>query len=389
VLKVAARVTRIRAESALREDQQYFYCACEDKTVKYYCMPLTTGDLDIVGVDDVESSAPDDVLTGHPKAVTAVELSPNQVLLASGCAGGSLTVRELDVKTAQVQGTLLHVTHHNPFDGAISAITFAPDGRKFFTVGFDGVVNMYAAKVAPTATPSESFEIPDGCYSNSVSRTFQLDSQLKTFAEMWGKRTYDMDMTDPCKSSEDDPGWDETSLVQQLRIEKRKTQAAEATAHRDEIMKSLTEIREEFMTLVEENESAPELEKLTHSDFTLDTPSAERLQQLAQLRVALVHYRRRIKHQIRALIGQAITDKCFKPYEPRLTTLFSFKTPIHFDNFPMPVQGDKYRRILHCVALLRRTEVAALRYRPGGNDPNRIQPTLAKDMGLDGARYLS
>jgi hypothetical protein len=221
VLKVGSKITKIKAETALREGQQYFYCCCEDKTVKYYGMPLTTGDLDIVGTDDVEPSAPDDVMTGHMKAITATELSPNQVLLATGCAGGLLVVRELDVRTAQVQQTLFHAMHHDPFNGAVSGITFVPDGRRFFTVGFDGAINMYSVKHAPVPVPVDEFEPPAGCFQNSVSRIFHVKGQLNDLPAIWKKRSYDADMSDPFKSAEDDPGWEDTSLVEQMRQEFR------------------------------------------------------------------------------------------------------------------------------------------------------------------------
>jgi WD40 repeat protein len=288
MLKVGSKITRIKAETTLREGQQYFYCCCEDKTVKYYGMPLSTGDLDIVGVDDVESSAPDDVMTGHMKAVTATDLSPNQVLLATGCAGGSLVVRELDVRTAQVQQTLFNAVHHDPFTGAISSITFVPDGRRFFTVGFDGAINMYSVKHAPIPTPVDGFELPVGCFQNSVSKIFPIENQLNDLPTIWKRRGYDPDMNDPFKSSEDDPGWEDTSLIEQMRLQKQKNQEKEAEAYKEAILNQLQNIRGEFMTLVQENEEAPELEKLTQNDFTLDTVAADRLQQLAQLRVELV-----------------------------------------------------------------------------------------------------
>jgi hypothetical protein len=42
MLKVSHRVLAIAAEPSLREEQ-YFYCAYDDKSGKYYCMPVTTG----------------------------------------------------------------------------------------------------------------------------------------------------------------------------------------------------------------------------------------------------------------------------------------------------------------------------------------------------------
>jgi WD40 repeat protein len=388
MLKVATRIMAIASEPTLREDQQYFYCACDDKTVKYYGMPITSGDLDIVGSDDVESSAPDDVFRGHSKAVTATQLSPNQFFVATGCAGGSIIIREIDAKTAQVQSTLFNATHHSPMNGAITAIAFSPDGRKLFSTGFDGVVNMYSMKVQPCAMLTDRIEMPKGIHKISVSKIFAIEQQIKELKAIWAKRDYDYDGDDPFETDDDTPGFDETSLVEQVKIQRAKDQEQEALEHRDAILEKLKSIEDEFMQLVKENGEATELEQLSQHDFTLDVVSAEKLQQLAQLRVELVHYRRRIKNQIRSLIAQTITNQCFKPYEPKLTTLVSFKTTIHFDNFPLPVPDKAALRRYHCITMLRRTEIAALRYNPP-SDPNRVPLPAGRDASLDGGRYLS
>jgi hypothetical protein len=65
MLKVGTRVLALTAEPSLREDQQYFCCPCDDKSIRYYSIPVTTGDLDLVGIDEAESSAPDDVFGCH------------------------------------------------------------------------------------------------------------------------------------------------------------------------------------------------------------------------------------------------------------------------------------------------------------------------------------
>ena len=388
MLKVSNRIMSITAEPTLREEQQYFYCACDDKSVKYYCMPITTGDLDIVGVEDVEASAPDDVFVGHAKAVTACKLSPGQQFIASGCAGANLIVREIDIKTAQIQNTTLNVTHHSPFNGAITGITYAPDGRKLFTAGYDGVINMYQIKAPAQPLLTDSFKLPTGSFKISISRIFGIEQQIKRLKEIWASREYEQGDEDGFQA-DDGIGYEETSLVSQIKAERAKIQARETEDYQADILSQIHAIKEEFMGLVKQNEEAPELEKLTNADFTLDTVTAERLKQLAEMRAELVHYRRRVKNQMRALMAQAITDKCFQPYEPRLTTIFSFKTPIKFDNFPLPVQDEKMKRRYKCITMLRRCEIAALRYKAPANDPNRILPSPMRDTSLDGSRYLS
>ena len=388
MLKVANKIMSITAEPTLREEQQYFYLACDDKSVKYYCMPLTTGDLDIVGVDDIESSAPDDVFVGHPKAVTACQLSPGQAFIASGCAGGSLVVREIDIQTAQIKGTAFSGVDHCPSNGAISDIAFLPDGRKLFTVGYDGVINMYNVKAQQQAIVTDNFKLPAGSFKISVSRVYGIEQQIKRIADIWASREYEEGQEDGFQA-DDGPGWEETALSEQIKTEKSKAQEAEAERYQTDLMGQIEAIKNEFMSLIKENEEAPELEKLTNADFTLDTVTADRLKQLGELRAQLVHYRRRVKNQMRSLMAQAITDKCFKPYEPSLTTIFSFKTPIKFDNFPLPARDEKMKRMYRCVTMLRRTEIAALRWTPEANDPNRIAPSLMRDTSLDGARYLS
>ncbi|OHT00172.1 hypothetical protein TRFO_33196 [Tritrichomonas foetus] len=388
MLKVSNKITGICSEPSLREDQQYFYCACDDKTVKYYCMPITTGDLDVVGVDDVEASAPDDVLGGHAKAVSAVSLSPNQSYVASGCAGASLIVREVDVQTAQVLNTILTVTHHDPLNGAISSITFSPDGKKIFTVGYDGCINMYSMKIQSCPIPADQYEMPQGCLKISVSRVFLIEQQISNLIEVWQKREYDAGDEDGFQA-DDGPGYEELALCDQIKAEEEKIQKEETEKFQKEIMNELQQIQSEFTTLINENENASELEKLNKSDFTLDVATSEKLQQVAQIKSQLVHYRRRVKNQIRSLIAQSITTKCFQPFEPKLTSIYAFKVPISFDNFPLPIPNEKRKRLAQCITLLRRTEIAALRYKPSPTDPNRIAPSMMRDNNLDGARYLS
>ena len=388
MLKVSNKVFCIVAEPNLREEQQYFFCACDDKSVKYYCMPITTGDLDIVGVDDVESSSPDDTFSGHSKSVTSLSLSPNQQFIASGCSGGTLIVREIDVSTAQIKRVLLTVTHHSPITGYISSICFSPDGRKLFTVGHDGCINTYNIRSEICAIHRDHFTVPsEGSFKGSISRMFGIDHQIRSLSEMWQNREYDISDENGFQA-DDGNGIEETPLIQQIRTEKLRQQQIEVNEFQNSIRERLSTIQGEFMHLVEENDQAPELEKLTKTDFTLDISTAERLQQLAQVRSSLVHYRRRIKNQIRSLMCQTITNNYFQRYEPKLCTLFSFKTPISFDNFPLPVLDSKTKRRLQCVSLLRRTEIAALRYKPSATGPNRILSTLSRDPSLDGSRYL-
>ena len=63
--------------------------------------------------------------------------------------------------------------------------------------------------------------------------------------------------------------------------------------------------------------------------------------------------------------------------------------PISFDNFPLPVKNEKMIRHYKCISLLRRTEIAALRYKYSPNDPNGLPISPMKDGSLDGSRYLS
>ena len=386
LLKVSNKVSAMAAEPTLREDQQYFFCACDDKTVKYYCMPVTTGDLDIVGVDEVESSSPDDVFVGHAKGVTAIALSPNQQFVASGCAGATLIVREIDVATAQLKKTTITVTHHSPTNGAISAVAFSPDGRKLFTAGYDGCINTYTIRVEPFALPRDQFQVPrEGAFKSSISRQFEIDHQIKTLAEMWMGRDYDSGESNGFRE-DDGNGKEETPLPAQIKAEKEKQQQKEAEEFQRNLTDQINAIKDEFMALVHQNESAPELEKLTKTDFTLDVAASERLQQLAQLRKELILYKRTIKNQIRALNADRITERAFTPYEPKLTSIYSFKTPITFDNFPMPVLDEKQKRRIAVVSLLRRTEIAALRYKPAAG--SKLTVSLLRDPSLDGSRYL-
>ena len=389
MLKVSNKITSLICEPQLREEQQYFYCTCDDKTVKYYCMPITTGDLDIIGVDDIECSAPDDVYTGHAKAATAVALSPNQSYIASGCAGATMILREIDVSTAQVKNVILTVTHHSPFNGAITAIAFSPDGRKLFTGGYDGCINMYSLKVNPSPIITDKFKLPEGCFKISISRVFGIEQQIRHLNEMWQGREYETNPDDDGFQADDGAGDEELPLILQMKAEKVKAQQHETEEFQNTITNQLNQIKDEFMQLVHANEEAPELEKLTQTDFTLDVAAAEKLQQLGQIRSQLVHYRRKVKNQIRALIASSIASRCFKPFEPKLTTIYAFKIPVSFDNFPLPVRDEKAKRRLHCISLLRRTEIAALRYKPPPNDPNRIAPSMMQNQYLDGARYLS
>ena len=388
MLKVSNKITSIFCEPQLREEQQYFYCTCDDKSVKYYCMPITTGDLDIVGVDDVECSAPDDVFSGHSKAATCVTISPNQCFVASGCAGAKLIVREIDPSTAQSKDIIFQSTNHAPFNGAITGVTFSPDGRKLFTVSYDGSINVYKANVNPSPIITDQFRLPAGYFKNSISRVFEIDQQIRTLSEMWQNREYENGDDDGIQC-DDGQGLEETPLISQIKAEKAKNQQQETEEFQSSMKAQINKIQEEFMNLVRENEDAPELEKLTEADFTLDVATCERLQQLGQIRAQLVHYRRKVKNQIRALIANSITNRCFKPYEPKLTTLYGVKIPVQIDNFPLPQRDKKQERMLKCIQLLRRTEIAALRYKPPPNDPNRVAPSLMRDTSLDGARYLS
>lgn len=386
LLKVSNKISAVATEPTLREEQQYFFCACDDKSVKYYCMPITTGDLDIVGVDEVECSSPDDVFVGHAKNVTAIALSPNQQFVASGCAGATLIVREIDVATAQLKRTTMTVTHHSPTNGAISAVAFSPDGRKLFTAGYDGCINTYSIRVDPSAIQTDSFTVPrEGAFKASISRQFGIDHQIKTLTEMWSEREYDNSEENGFRE-DDGNGLEELPLIGQIKAEKQKQQQKEADEFQKNLEEQINAIKDEFMGLVHQNESAPELEKLTKTDFTLDVASAERLQQLAQVRKALVLYKRSIKNQIRSLNADRITDRAFKPYEPKLTTIFSFKTPIQFDNFPMPILDEKQKRRMNVVALLRRTEIAALRYKPAVG--SKLTVSDYRDPFIDGSRYL-
>ena len=387
LLKISNKMSMIIAEPTLREEQQYFFCACDDRTVKYYCVPVTTGDLDIVGSDDVEASSPDDVFSGHSKNATSVALSPTQNFVASGCSGATFIVRELDATTAQVKRVILTATHHSLSKGAISGIAFSPDGRKIFTVGYDGCINSYTLRVNPCALLRDSFQPPsdDAAFTSSVSRRFEIDHQIKSLAEIWRERVYSSSENNSFQA-DDGNGIEELPLVDQIKREKTKIQQKEIDEFRSNITSQLSQIKTEFMDLIEKNESAPELEKLTKSDFTLDVQASERLQNLAKLRQQLIYYRRRIKNQIRSLITQQITERCYQPYEPKLTTVYSFKTPIKFDNFPLPVVSEKDKRRLKCVQLLRRTEIAALRYKaPQGSS---IDVSQYRDSALDAARYL-
>ncbi|OHT08955.1 hypothetical protein TRFO_22285 [Tritrichomonas foetus] len=273
-------------------------------------------------------------------------------------------------------------------NGAITGIAFSPDGKKLYSVGYDGCINMYSLRINAGPIITDKFQLPQGCFKISISRVFGIEQQIRHLSEMWQSRDYETGDDDGFQA-DDGAGDEEMPLIAQMKAEKVKFQQQETEEFQGNIMTQLNQIQNEFMTLVHENEEAPELEKLTQTDFTLDVAAAERLQQLGQVRAQLVLYRRKVKNQIRALIANSITNRCFKPFEPKLTTIYGFKVPVSYDNFPLPVRDDKMKRRLHCIALLRRTEIAALRYKPPANDPNRVTPSMMQDTSLDGARYLS
>jgi WD40 repeat protein len=99
MVKVSHRMLYIISEPELRNEQQCFYAACEDKIIRYYSMRIANGNFDLIGGDDQEITSPDATITGHSKAVTAISLSRNQRFLATGCADSTIIVRELDVET--------------------------------------------------------------------------------------------------------------------------------------------------------------------------------------------------------------------------------------------------------------------------------------------------
>ena len=234
----------------------------------------------------------------------------------------------------------LNVTHHSPFNGAITDIISTPGGRKLLTTGYDGVINMYQIKAQAQTMQVDSFKLPVGSFKISISGIFGIEQQIKKLKEIWASREYERGEEDGFQA-DDGVGYEETSLVLQIKAEQAKAEARETKEYQSDIVNQIHASKDEFMALVKANEEAPELEKLTTADFTLDTVTAERLEQLGQIRAELVHDRRQVKNQMRSLMAQTVADKCFQRYEPRLTTIFSFKTPIKFDNFPLPVQDEK------------------------------------------------
>jgi hypothetical protein len=296
-------------------------------------------------------------IPGVPRACLA--LSADGRLLASGSADGAVEVRSLNDPTQSVLRALAH-------DFGVRGLAFAADGHQLVSNGCRGGVVTWRLRgwfneklndnpafkadrtqsmdVAPTSAPSAlSASLPA-----SVPLSVEGDDAVAAALAMASLPEQTDAPVDPRLSSRHSstdklprdplapyPAW----LAQSS---KRSNQDPHEGEH---MRKRFLALKSNLQKLVEANENAGELEKLSARDLVVDLALLASLEQAGQAQVAAFREAQLQLNQSKRLLHHRLKTQCWDGMETKLLVLHGLQSADAVANFPLPVQDTRQQRL--------------------------------------------
>ncbi|XP_071946948.1 cilia- and flagella-associated protein 43-like [Antedon mediterranea] len=318
---------------------------------------------------------PQQACSNHELAGGVITMSPHHQWVASGGSDGRVFVRELGLLERAVS-----VHAHNFHSGGVSRMCFTRDGMYLLTCGVgDGVLTCYTWNFSATGkgkvtTAIESArshkarlhsickkedeimtEMPDWSplKSNAVSREASTDamrSKPKTVA-MENDQIY----VTPTPTPKGDPTWMEVKVMEAIREEDK-----EFAEQKKTLRTEIRDLRRQIQSMMKENDSLPEIERLERHEFNLDTEDQARLQSEGDEQVQKVREDIEFENLAKSYLKEMVKNECWDSMNVKGRCTKAFHSNLEVSNYPMRKRTNDEKEELACITKLRQIEIAEI-----------------------------
>ncbi|KAI5065904.1 hypothetical protein GOP47_0018528 [Adiantum capillus-veneris] len=268
-------------------------------------------------------------MPGHAKPGAALVLHLKTSTLITGAEDGALQIRDVVLDPLRQPQKVVDVQLYDGYLGGITAIVVAEE--RLFIGGANGVIfsaeapaaGLKLASAAPAGKPRISI-IPERTKHDSISDG-DISSQL--------------------------------SMLEKYQRTSGTRSAVALQEYRSEVKKRLQKIKQEFHDLVDKNEKAPDLEKLTLGELIVDMDLECELRSQGQKRVDGVREQVIKDNYKKDIIAERIKHECWQDVTEAGKHVWPFVQGSEVPNFPSHKKFISYTRAAHVTKALRIIEM--------------------------------
>mmetsp|Transcript_8703 Transcript_8703/g.12866 ORF Transcript_8703/g.12866 Transcript_8703/m.12866 type:complete len:1656 (-) Transcript_8703:34-5001(-) len=303
--------------------ENYIITLSMDKSTKIFDLNTTVTGSHHTSIAEVES---------HLKLGETIALTPNEKYIATGAHDGVLWLRsrsalEADAQFSETDNQFL--AKHDPTLGGISKVLFSSDGQYLISCGYDGAIFVYTVK-------------GNRVHYQEFQRQVVIDEIIEDEED-----------------SEDAP----TITDLDVEAEEKYTDIVDTDQHED-IEEQLKKLRETFVEIWNENEGAPDDEKLEKKDFIIDSEYVKSVEKQHDQEVKSLKKEIERENNAKEILLERVVKECHEPMlvHSKIVVGLEDKSK-RVCNFPIKKPDEEEEQLLEKIKFARRVEQIDLVHR--------------------------
>ncbi|CAB1445671.1 unnamed protein product [Pleuronectes platessa] len=342
VLKVSSyEVPRPLESCVLGVSKIFAYCH-RKKTLQQFQFPQDTH-----GPSSPQVLQPELEVKGHPLGPASLALSPHQLWLASVGQDGLLCIRE----TASMDRYMELQCHPCGLSG-VRSVTFSADGLTLLTTGCkDGslVCTNLRIKENPVLV-----DLPAWRQESCLGSEKPKESEVSSGAETVDVSEQDESSNILLSAPPSHPTWLEGRRQAVMEEENEKY-----SEKKENLRKSMRELRGTIQEMLSENETLPANERLGQKEFNLDLEDQKH--QVAVVEQEVTRVRKEIEWEIleKCYLRDVLKRVCWDSMKVKGRAIKAFHSEQEVKNYPLKERTEKEVKELRKVENIRKIEMAA------------------------------
>ncbi|XP_072041951.1 LOW QUALITY PROTEIN: cilia- and flagella-associated protein 43-like [Amphiura filiformis] len=319
---------------------------------------------------------PDAEFPAHDLAGGTLTFSLHRQWLASAAPDGMLTLRELDDPEHP-----MNVPVHSCFMGGVFETRFSSDAQWMVTCGAgDGVIACYKWNFTSSGKNKATGAIEAARSNNAMLHgTRKSEDQILSGLPDWAEaaslpasrtvsKSFDGQQTalekaleqdeiymTPTPTLAGDPTWREVKEMEAVRAEDM-----EYSDVKKDLRNDIRELRRTIQNMMKNNETLPDIEKLGHDEFNLDSEEQQRLQLEGEQHVQQIREEMEMEDLAKMYLRELIKNECWDSMVVKGRSIKAFHNAVEVSNYPMRARSKEEQEELEFVTNVRQIEIAEM-----------------------------
>ncbi|XP_063047759.1 cilia- and flagella-associated protein 43 isoform X2 [Engraulis encrasicolus] len=345
------------------------YCHLK-KTLHTYQLPHG---VKVGTAESPERVAPESEVEGHFLGPAVLLMSPQYAWLATAGRDGLLCLRDASNLDGYVQYQC-----HSSWLGGVRHLVFTSDNQHLLSTGLaDGSlvclkhsqIGVMRGSRASTPTPGaqavfskqESIIMAENTVLGKMlvwDPASQSSSGLLT--EGKERQRSDIDVTEQEESYCSPTPESLTSATWLDNVQERvcKEENQKFTEMKQNLRKSIKELRDTIQVMMRENATLPDMERLEQQEFNLDVAEKKRLQAEGEQEVQRVRSEIEMENLAKSYLREVLKKECWDSMKVKGKTIKAFHSSYEVKNYPMRDRTQKELEELQRVENIRKIELA-------------------------------